>query len=140
VLLLDLVCRKRGEQLLKKMMSPKRVSYLKVKMEQHAAIVLVIACLAPPPFPFTAMMAAASALQYPRMRLILVVFGARIARFSLLGWAAIRFHRQILRIERSSEFIWFMGGFAAVCVIGSVFSVVRWVRLSRSKEVKPSAA
>jgi hypothetical protein len=47
------------------MMSRKRLNYLKKKMSQSAAVPLIVACLAPPPFPFTAVVAAASAFQYP---------------------------------------------------------------------------
>jgi membrane protein YqaA with SNARE-associated domain len=132
VLLLDVVSRKGGEEGLKKLMPQKRWAYLKQKMKQNAVIVLVLASLAPPPFPFTAMIAATSALQYPRVRLLATIFGARAVRFSLVGLAAIWFHRDILRIANSSGFTWFMEGFTALCLIGSVVSVVRWVRLSRS--------
>jgi uncharacterized membrane protein YdjX (TVP38/TMEM64 family) len=126
VLLLDLVCRKGGEEGLKKMMSRKRLSYLKKKMKQNAAVPLIVACLAPPPFPFTAVIAAAGAFQYPRLRLLGLVFGARAIRFSLIGLAAI------LRIANAPQFTWFMVGFTALCLIGSTLSIIRWIRLSRS--------
>jgi len=45
VLLLDLACRKGGEEGLKKMMSGKRINYLKKKMSQHAAVPLIATCL-----------------------------------------------------------------------------------------------
>ena len=61
VLLLDLVCRKGGEEGLKRLVKPRLLGYLKQRMEQHAAAVLIVACLAPPPFPFGAAIAAASA-------------------------------------------------------------------------------
>src|SRR5215472_18796848 len=64
IFLLDLVSRKGGEAGLEKMMSRKRFDYLKKKMGERAAYVITLACLAPPPFPFTAVMAAASAFQY----------------------------------------------------------------------------
>jgi membrane protein YqaA with SNARE-associated domain len=140
VALLDLATRKGGEEGLKKLMPQKRLSYLKKKMKDRAAIALVVASLAPPPFPFTAVIAAASALQYPRARLLAVVFGARAVRFSLVGLAAIWLQRDIMRIANSREFAWFMEGFSALCLIGSVLSVVRWVRLSRSRSAKRSAA
>jgi len=133
VLLLDLVCRKGGEEGLKKMMTPKRLVYLKKKMQQHSGIALIIACLSPPPFPFTAIVAAASALQYPRLHLLGVVFCARVVRFALIGLAAIWLNREILRIANSPEFVWFMEGFTALCVIGSIASIIRWVHLSRSQ-------
>jgi membrane protein YqaA with SNARE-associated domain len=132
VVLLDLATRTGGEEGLKKLMSQKRVAYLKKKMKQHAAIALVVASLAPPPFPFTAVIASASALQYPRLRLITVVFGARAARFALVGLAAIWLQSDLLRIANSTWFAWFMAAFTALCLIGSVVSVIRWIRLSRS--------
>src|SRR5579862_9716849 len=58
VFLLDLVCRRGGEEGLKKMMSRRRHDYLKRKMSQNAAVAIVVACLTPPPFPFTAVIAA----------------------------------------------------------------------------------
>jgi membrane protein YqaA with SNARE-associated domain len=133
VLLLDLVCRKGGEEGLKKMMSPKRLDYLKRKMNQNAAAALIVACLTPPPFPFTAVIASASAFQYPRPRLLAYVFAARAVRFTLIGLAAVYFGRHIVRMANSPEFVWFIIGFSALCLLGSVLSIMRWIRLSRSR-------
>jgi membrane protein YqaA with SNARE-associated domain len=133
VSLLDLVCRKGGKEGLKRLVSPKLLGYLKQKMERHAAIALIVSCLAPPPFPFGASIAVASALQYPRPRLLTLVFFARAVRFSLVAWAAIYFGRHILRIANSEEFLWAMGIFITLCVIGSVVSIVHWIRIGRSR-------
>jgi membrane protein YqaA with SNARE-associated domain len=133
VFLLDLVCRKGGEEGLKRLVKPKLLDYLKRQMKKHAAAALVISCLAPPPFPFGASIAAASAFQYPRPRLLALVFVARAVRFSLVGWAAIYFGRRILRIANSVEFLWFMGGFIALCLVGSTVSIIHWVRIGRSR-------
>jgi hypothetical protein len=56
-----------------------------------------------------------------------------MVRFTLIGFAAIRFGRRILRIANSPEFTWFMVGFSVLCVVGSILSVVRWIRLSRAE-------
>jgi membrane protein YqaA with SNARE-associated domain len=133
VLLLDLVCRKGGEEGLKKMMSGSRFDYLKKKLSRNAIFLIVVASVAPPPFPFTPVMAAASAFQFPRLRLLGYVFASRMVRFTLIGFAAIRFGRRILRIANSPEFTWFMVGFSVLCVVGSILSVVRWIRLSRAE-------
>jgi membrane protein YqaA with SNARE-associated domain len=132
VFLLDLVCRKGGEEGLKRIVNPKLLGHLKQQMERHAAVALVVSCVAPPPFPFGAAIAAASALQYPKPRLLTLVFIARMVRFSLVAWSAIYFGRRILRIANSTEFLWVMGGFIALCVIGSVQSIIHWVRIGRS--------
>ena len=132
VFLLDLVCRNLGEAGLKRIVKPKLLESLKRQMQRRAAVVLIVSCLAPPPFPFGASIAAASALQYPRLRLLVVVFLARLARFALVGWSAIYFGRRILRIANSTEFLWFMGIFITFCSIGSVLSILHWVRVGRS--------
>jgi len=74
------------------------------------------------------------------LRLLGVVFGARAVRFSLVGLAAIWLNREILRIANSQQFAWFMEGFTALCVIGSIASIIRWVRLSRSQSRRRAAA
>jgi len=131
VLLLDAVCRKGGEEGLKRMMKPRRLEYLKRHMSNQAAIAIGLACLAPPPFPFTVVIASASAFAYPRARLLGLVFITRAVRFGIVGWLAIRFGRDILRIAREPETTWIMLGFIAVCIIGSAFQVLQWVRRSR---------
>ncbi len=133
VFLLDLVCRKGGEKGPNRLVKPRLLDYLKGQMQNHAAVALVISCLAPPPFPFGASIAAASAFQYPRLRLLVVVFTARVFRYALVGWAAIYFGRRILRIANSAEFMWFMGGFITFCLIGSIVSIIHWVGVGRSR-------
>jgi pimeloyl-ACP methyl ester carboxylesterase len=102
-------------------------------MKKHAAMVVIVTCLSPPPFPFGAAIAAASALQYPKVRLLTLVLVSRAVRYSLVGWAAIYFGRRILRIAESTEFEWIMGGFIAFCVIGSVMSIIQWVRVGSAR-------
>ncbi len=133
VFLLDLVCRKGGEEGLKRLMKPKMLDHVKRQMKRHAATALIVSCLAPPPFPFGVFIAAASAFQYPKTRLLTLVFIARSIRYSLVGWAAIHFGRRILQIADSTEFLWAMGGFIAFCLIGSAVSIVHWVRIGRSR-------
>src|SRR5579883_3549299 len=128
VFLLDLVCRKGGEEGLKKMMKEKRFDYLKKKMSQRAGFAVALACIAPPPFPFTPVIAAASAFEYPRAKLLLIAFFTRALRFSLVGLAAIEFGGGILRIARSTPFLYTMWVFIAFCVVGSVISVYGWLK------------
>jgi membrane protein YqaA with SNARE-associated domain len=140
VFLLDLVCRKGGEAGLKRLVKPKLLGFLKCKMEEHAAVMLIVTCLAPPPFPFGAAIAVASAFQYPKARLLMLVLATRAIRYSLIGWAAIHFGRGILKIADSAEFLWFMEAFIAFCLIGSVVSIIHWIRIGRSRESALSAA
>jgi len=131
VLLLDLVCRKGGQEGLKRMMSRKRFEYLKAKMAKRSSLVLAVACVAPPPFPFTLVVAAASAFQYARTRLLSVIFFCRAIRFTLLGLLAIWLGRHIIRIINSQEFTWYMVGFIVLCTVGSTIQLFRWIQRSR---------
>jgi membrane protein YqaA with SNARE-associated domain len=128
VLLIDLICRKGGEAGLSRMMNQKRFNLLQQKIGSHAAMAIAIACLAPPPFPFTAVIAAASAFQYPRLKLLATVFVSRLVRYTLVAWAASHWGTQIIRISRSKDFVWGMIAFSVVCLIASTYSVVQWTR------------
>lgn len=133
VLLLDLVSRKGGEEGLKKTLPPKRLDYLKKKMSENAFLALLVAGLAPPPFPFTPVVAAASAFEYPRWKILTTIFLSRIVRFTLIGLLAIWFGNRILAVAKTPAFQWSMGGFIALCVVGSGISIYKWVGRSRQR-------
>ncbi len=139
VLLLDAIARKIGEEGVTKVAGKRRFGYLKGKIGQHGAKALVLGCLAPPPFPFTMMVAINSALAYPRKKLVAIVALSRAARFLILGALAIKFGRQIIRIINSSGFKYTMYVVSAICVVGSVFSIVTWLRKGRSNQPRISS-
>jgi len=128
---LDLVVRSRAGRGLKRVLSPKRITYLEKKVKGRAGAVLVVASLAPPPFPFAAVIAAVSALRYPRVRMLGLIAAGRMIRFTLVGYLAIRIGRHLLSLTRSPAFEWFMIGFIAFCTAGSIFSIYKWIRESR---------
>lgn len=132
VVLLDALCRKGGEEGLKKMMKPARLAYFKRRIQNRAGIAIATACLAPPPFPFTLVIASASAFEYPRRRLLGLVFITRAVRFTIVGVLAIRYGNQILRIAALPQTQWIMLGFIALCAAGSAYQVAQWIRRSRS--------
>ncbi len=131
VLLVDVVFRPAGERGLEKHLSRRRIEYIKSKVDRDAVWGLIVACLAPPPFPFTPFVMGAAALQYPRQRLLLVTGAARMVRFTGLGVLALFFGRQILQWAKGAVVQDFFLGLIAVFVIGSVVSVVGWIRRSR---------
>jgi uncharacterized membrane protein YdjX (TVP38/TMEM64 family) len=131
VLLLDLVARKAGEEGIQKVAGRKRFDYLKRKISEKGGRALVFGSLAPPPFPFTMLVATNSALGYPRSRLLWIVWMARAVRFTIIGLLALRFGRAILRTINSSVFRWTMVVFIAICIVGSGFSIANWIRKSR---------
>lgn len=126
VLIVDLIMRKTGEEGLEKFVKPKKVERLKRKMDKHAGWAVFWATLIPPPFPFTAVVMTASALQCSRKKIVLAVFFGRLLRFTIEALLALYFGRQILKFIDSDVMEYFVYGFLAIAVVGSVFSIRKW--------------
>jgi membrane protein YqaA with SNARE-associated domain len=131
VALVDLVVRPLGEAGLEKHLPRKRFAYVKGKVEKSAGWALVVASIAPPPFPFTPFIIAACALEYPRKKLFPVVGVARMARFGALGTLALLFGRRILRWFENPYVEGFFVGLLVLAIVASVVSVYGWIRRSR---------
>src|SRR5947209_106051 len=95
-LLVDLIMRPLGEKGLEKYLPERKLKNFKSKVRTNAARALVVASLAPPPFPFTPFVMAAAALQYSRSRLLATAGLARLGRFTIVGLLAFRFGERIL--------------------------------------------
>jgi membrane protein YqaA with SNARE-associated domain len=130
-LLVDVIFRKAGEKGLEKHLPKRRLEYVKRKVTDNAVWALVLASIAPPPFPFTPFVMAASALQYPRKRLLAVTGVARMVRFTALGVLAYFYGKSILEWADSDVVQWVLIGLVVLCTIGSIVSVVGWIRRSR---------
>lgn len=128
VLVLALVARKLGEEGIKKMAGQKRFEKLEGQIGKHGGKAVALACIAPPPFPFTMVIAAAAALDYSRVRIGVINFFTRGLRFIILGLLAIRYGRHILRFANAPAFRWTMFVFIALCVVGSAFSIWEWIK------------
>jgi membrane protein YqaA with SNARE-associated domain len=130
-LLVDVVIRPAGERGLEKHLSRRRLQYVREKVTRSAAWALVVASIVPPPFPFTPFVMAAAALQYPRKRMLAIVAASRMFRFTCLGVLALLFGERILRWAAGDVVQGFLVGLVILCVVGSVVSVVGWIRRSR---------
>jgi membrane protein YqaA with SNARE-associated domain len=131
--LLDLIVRKQGEAGLEKLAGRKRMDYLKKKIGERAAVSLALASLAPPPFPFTPIVAAASAFEYPRRKMFGVIAVTRVVRFMLVGLLAVFFGRHIIAIAKSPAFEGVVLGILALFIIGSVLSVAKWLKRAKKQ-------
>ncbi len=126
VLIIDLIMRKAGEQGLERFVKPKKIERLKRKMDTHAGWAIFWATLMPPPFPFTAVVMTASALQSSRKKILLAVFFGRLLRFTIEALLALYFGRQILKFIDSDVMEYFVYGFLVIAVVGSVYSIRKW--------------
>ncbi len=130
-LLLALVSQKLGEDGLRKIAGDKRYEKLRRRIGNHSGVAVAIAGLAPPPFPFTTVIAAVSALDYPIWRTLLFNFLSRAVRFTILALLALKFGRQVLQIARSAPFEWTMAIFIGICLVASGFSIHHWLKKPR---------
>jgi membrane protein YqaA with SNARE-associated domain len=131
-LLIDVTLRPLGHEGLKKHLSAGKVKRVTKKVRDHGGRTLALASLAPPPFPFTAFVMAAAALQYSRRRLLVVIGATRLVRFTLLGLLALRFGESILKWSKNPIVQGFLIGLIVLCTVGSALSVYGWIRRSRS--------
>jgi membrane protein YqaA with SNARE-associated domain len=127
VFLADLLARKMGEQGLEKFVKPDKIKVLKAKMEKNVWLAIILATVLPPPFPFTAVVLTASALQTPRKTILISVLLGRLARFTAEAMLALTFGRQVLKFMESDMVDYLVYGFIAIAVTGSILSVRKWV-------------
>lgn len=139
-LLLDRVCHHLGEGGLRKLAGESRYEKLKSRITRRAGLAVAVAGLAPPPFPFTTVIAALGALDYSLWRLLLVNFLARGLRFTVLALLALRYGRTVLAIAKSEPFRWSMLLFILLCIVGSGFSIWRWLKQPRRHKPRGKTA
>jgi membrane protein YqaA with SNARE-associated domain len=132
VLLVDLVFRKIGEEGLENFVKPERIKKLKSKLETKAGLAVFTATLLPPPFPFTAVVMTASALQTPRKAIVLAVFFGRLLRFTIEAQLAIYFGYRLLEYLNSDVVEYAMYAFIAIAAIGSFISIRKLLQGRRS--------
>lgn len=130
-LLLALVARKLGEKGIRKLAGEKRYNQLCGHVTKRAWLAVGLGALAPPPFPYTLVIAAAAAVDEPLWEILTANFVARAMRFTLLAWLAIKFGHGVLRVVKSAPFRWTMVGFIALCLVASAFSIWKWVKHTR---------
>jgi membrane protein YqaA with SNARE-associated domain len=126
----DYVSRKGGEAGLKGRVSETRLAYVQKQVEKRGAIMLAVASLMPPPFPFTVFVMVSAALNYPRLKLLGIIATARLARFVIEGWLAIHYGRHLIEISKAPAFEGVVLTLVAICIGGSVWSIVTWIHKS----------
>lgn len=138
VTLVDLVMRKVGEEGLEKFVGRKSLERLKGKIEKRGVWAVFFAALLPPPFPFTAVIAAASALQMARRGMLTAVFAGRMVRFTAESLLALYFGRRLLQYMKSDYVGYLVYGLMVVAVVGAFLSVRKWLRARPRREPRTS--
>lgn len=127
-LALALVSRKLGKQGICKYAGEKQFDRLQKHLSHRASVAIAIGALAPPPFPYTLVIAVASALDRSLTEILITNFVARAVRFAILAWLAMRYGDAIIHIAQSTPFRWTMYVFIFICLAASGFSIWKWFR------------
>jgi membrane protein YqaA with SNARE-associated domain len=130
---------KVGEKGLDRYVPQKRLHRIRSRVRNSGAIALAVLDLIPPPFPFTAFVIAAGALEVKASMFFATLTFCRLLRFGVEAALAARYGRQILS-WLESDLVQDIAAFFIVLAIGlTVFSTVRLVRSAphpRSVRVK----
>jgi membrane protein YqaA with SNARE-associated domain len=128
----------KGGSQLKKVASRERLRNIETHMQKHAAWTLVVASLLPPPFPFTAIVAAAAAFKYPPKKLFSFVGAGRLARFVVEGALAIHYGRWIIRQARSPKLEDAMIALIVISLVASGISIYQWSTKNKHTAQQPA--
>ena len=128
VFFLAIVSRKLGEEGISKLAGKAKYDKLQRRIGRRAGAAVAVGGIAPPPFPFTTVIAAVAAVRYSIWRTLSINFLVRSLRFTLLALLALRYGRDVIHVMRTPAFEWTMVAFIALCFIASGVSIASWVR------------
>jgi membrane protein YqaA with SNARE-associated domain len=129
--IIDAVSRKEGGMGLERLLSRRRVRSVTKRVRKSAPWALSVASVMPPPFPFTPIVIAASALQYPRKKLLTVVGIGRLARYLMEALLGIYFGRRLVEISRSKGVELVITSLIVISLVGSVVTSYKWIKKSK---------
>ena len=135
--IIDAVCRKEGEKGLEKLLSRRRIRSVTNRVKTSAPWALSFASIMPPPFPFTPIIIAASALQYPRRKLLTVVGIARLTRYLIEAFLGIYFGRQLVEISSSKSAEIVIISLIFISLGGSVVASYKWIKKVKKYKKAP---
>jgi membrane protein YqaA with SNARE-associated domain len=118
----DWISRK-SERGLKKLVPDRYQQSITNMVKTRSAWTLVFSSLMPPPFPFTAVVAATAAFRYPRRKLFGFIAVGRLIRFSIEGALAIHYGRWIVRQARAPLLEHVMIVIIVISILGSAYSI-----------------
>jgi len=120
-----------GDPELGRFVSPGRLARVRKKIRSKGAVAIALLDLVPPPFPFTAFILAAGALEISAYRFFFWLFITRLLRFGAEGVLAFFYGRQIIRWFNSQMFEYIATFLIAVAVLGTTLATIQVIRSTR---------
>jgi uncharacterized membrane protein YdjX (TVP38/TMEM64 family) len=129
------VASKAGMGWLQAKLGKKRIARVNAMLQRWGVAAVVIAAIAPPPFPSSAFFVAAGTLRFPIRRYLAAVLAGRAFRYSLVGWIASHYSRRIIRVLRHPDrYLAITLGITAVLVVLGIAAVLTWQQIGRQIE------
>ncbi|MBZ5566417.1 MAG: VTT domain-containing protein [Acidobacteriia bacterium] len=129
------LARKAGMGWLQSKLGEKRVARVNCMLEKYGVAAVVIAVIAPPPFPSSPFFVAAGALKFPIRKYMTAVVAGRAFRYSLVAWIASHYSRRIIRVFRHPDrYLAITLGITAALVLLAITAVVIWSDIGRQVE------
>jgi membrane protein YqaA with SNARE-associated domain len=115
--------RKAGEAGLERYVPKRRLESVITSVRRKGATTLALFAAIPPPFPFTAVVLAAGALEVEPIRFLAVAGGVRLVRFAAEAMLAAYYGRSVLRWLNSDIVQDVVTGIIVLAAVGSVISL-----------------
>ena len=135
--------RRLDEAALEHYVASGRMASVKKSVRRRGTLAVAALGIVPPPFPFTAFVLAAGALDVDLVGFLGMFAGVRLLRFGLETMFAVRFGASVFRWLNSDVVMTVVGGMIAVAIIGSAISVyflsrqsASWRKRSKSRATK----
>jgi membrane protein YqaA with SNARE-associated domain len=126
----------KGNESVRSHLSGKQANYLSRKVAQHGGWMVAIACLMPPPFPFTTVIGATAVLNYPKRKLLAIVGAMRFLRFAIEAGLGVHYGRWIVMQAESPQLQHFIIAITILSIGGSAYSIFKWIRNSKPAKRK----
>jgi membrane protein YqaA with SNARE-associated domain len=123
--------RRVGEPGLEHFVSKGRLESIQRRIEDKGAVALAVLDLIPPPFPFTACILAAGALEVSTTLFFVTLFITRVFRFGVEAVLTFFYGKQIIGWLQSDTFEYIGIFLFAFAVVGTILAVLKVVRRPR---------
>ncbi len=124
--------RQIGEKGLDRFVDGRRLERVQQKVRKSGAVALAVLDLVPPPFPFTAFVLAAGALEVRRTLFFVTLVAVRIFRFGIEAALAVRYGRRIIAWMDSDLFHDIVFVFMVLAFALTALSIVKLLRSVRT--------
>jgi membrane protein YqaA with SNARE-associated domain len=122
-----------GDPGLERFVSPGRLARVRRKVRSKAAVAIAVLDLVPPPFPFTAFILAAGALEVSASRFFFWLGMMRLLRFGAEGVLAFFYGHRIINWFNTDTFEYIATFLFAVAVLGTTLAIIQVIRSTRGR-------